>query len=161
MKLKDSFFLSLIIGLSCISIQSQFDIRLHKFKNKKITNDSYLSQKEKYHIALIDSSIGYIERIFVVINSEELDIFQESVCGIEKFYKIDEKTSISYFSDFQYANYKDQLFEGENKTLEMSEYESWINIHYIADFQYGENILTMYPYSYTKTKKAYKLESCK
>ena len=114
------------------------------------------------------ANIDYLEdeliRIFVVINSalvNDTTIIRQIICELKKSYPLDNNSYISFFSDKKYANYKDELFFNERKSLPESEYRNWLDSYYLGEFEFDTLTFKTFPVSnFMDRQKTYKIKSC-
>jgi len=160
-------FLTLIIVslafLSCDCSINKNEISLDKFEDNPIHhNINTLENTDKvtpdFRVALIDSIDSKIQRVFVVIDSINIEVIQNAICEVSQNYRLTERSNISFFTDEKYANYKDEVFfminddpfKDENNYLPIEEYENWRNEYYLAEYDLKSKELVLFPANVNK-----------
>jgi hypothetical protein len=90
-----------------------------------------------FKIAGIDTLENKIQRIFVVIspkNANDTSIIRQIIGVLKASYPLDNKSSISFFSEKKYANYKAVLFIDGKHLLPKTEYQNWKDNYYLGEY---------------------------
>jgi hypothetical protein len=101
-----------------------------------------------YQITKIDSINGSIQRLFIVIDStkvHDFELIEEIILAVDQDYNIAPKTHLSFFCDEKYADYKDELFLGDQSEFTIEDYRKWKNYYYLGEFDYETNEYLSYP----------------
>jgi hypothetical protein len=126
-------------------------------------NDQFV-KSDFFEIAKIDYHGKLLQRIFVVILSENVNdtsVIRQTICELKKSYPLDNNSNISFFSDKKYADYKTELFMDGKNLLPQTEYKSWMDSYYLGEYEFKTNQYNTYPVSSTKEKqKSYRLNCC-
>jgi hypothetical protein len=118
-----------------------------------IQNSSLLLTKTKAEIAYYDS---ISKRYFVVIDSSivfDKKIIKQVIRDLEENNETSLKASISFFSDYKWANYKDILFINTPIKYPIEEYSNWLNFYYQGEFDFQTREYHTFPISDSKLHK--------
>ncbi len=120
--------------------------------NSKLNERSKVIPKkihyENFDVVYKDFYGDRLQRVFITIASDDIYetlILKSIICEIKKMYKIDKKSSISFFSESKYADYKTTLFIDEGHLFPLEEYENWMNFYYLAEYDFETNEYRTYP----------------
>lgn len=137
------------------------------FGQNELSVESSAKESSIYQVALVDYHQDWIQRIFVVIPSEEVrnvELIQDIVCELEDKYPVEGRSNISFFTEKKYANYKSDIFVSTGSEFtdeEMLEYQKWRNDYYLAEFEYENGIYIIFPSAeIAGKKKKFKLSKC-
>jgi hypothetical protein len=128
---------------------------IEKFGASKTIYPEYTSkvipEKTNYNnfeVAYLDFHKDWLQRIFIsidTVNIYDTLLIQSIICEIQTLFDPDEKSSISFFSEKKYADYKTTLFIDENHLFPMEEYDNWMNYYYLAEYEFETNEYKTYP----------------
>lgn len=119
-------------------------VKISQQESVKLVNDND-DFNDKFKVVLIDSTNKMIQRVFVVIDSNNISVIRTAICKICKKYNLTNKSNISFFTEEKYANYKDKLFNIDDKFFPKEEYEKWLNNYYLAEYESISEELTLFP----------------
>jgi hypothetical protein len=98
--------------------------------------------------------IGYhdsrAQTIFVVIspkNVNDTSIIKQIINAVKQTYPLANKSSISFFSEKKYANYKTELFTDETSLLPKTEYQKWKDNYYLGEYEFKTTEYKTFPAS--------------
>ncbi len=106
--------------------------------------------EKEFEIVSNDYYKDYLQRVFIVIDSTRvLDslFIQKVVCELKTQYDFQERTSVSFFTEKKYANYKTNLFVNEDHSLPRFEYNNWLNFYYLGEFDNEDKTYKTFPVS--------------
>lgn len=135
---------------STYSLDSQH-IQDKESNNKKEESAKIVSeqtQPKNYEIALLDFYKGKLQRVFVTIDSTKIkntELIKSIICEIKNLPQVESGTSVSFFTEKKYANYKDILFINEGHPQPIAEYENWKNYYYLAEYDFLSKAFRTYP----------------
>ncbi len=158
-------FIVSLAFLSCDSSINKNENSSGKFEDNSIhqnidTLENADNLTNDFKVVLIDSIDRRIQRVFVVIDSINIEVMQNAICDIFGNYQLTERSNISFFTDEKYANYKDEVFfiidddpfKDENNYLPIEEYENWRNEYYLAEYDLKSKELVLFPANGEKKK---------
>ncbi|NOQ74026.1 MAG: hypothetical protein GQ574_18615 [Crocinitomix sp.] len=110
--------------------------------------DSTTNNTVDYKVVKVDQLETHLQRLFIVIDSAEVHnakLIQYIVIEVCANYDLDSNSRLSFFCDEKYANYKDNLFMGDQAEFSITDYYKWMNFYYLAEFDFATKIYISYP----------------
>ena len=163
--MKQPLLITLLIFTSCTNHQvtPQLSGATEQVKDDSVVRPNAKSESASaYEISKVDDRNGHIDRVFVVINpSSVYDTSQvrQVILSVKSRYVLDSKSSVSFFSDRRYADYKDNLFDGTSPSLSMSEYKNWLDLYYLGEYSFESNQYITFPAcAQTNKQKVYRFD---
>lgn len=114
-----------------------------------------------YEVVKIDKKEDGIDRLFIVIDSADVHntaLIQKIVVEVCANYTLDNNSRLSFFCCEEFADYKDNLFLGDQTEFGIEDYYKWRNHYYLAEFDFTSKIYTSYPAYNGKQLKSKKVE---
>lgn len=107
-----------------------------------------LIKTDSFEVARLDYSQNRLQRIFVVIRPDkaaDTTFIRQIIRTLRNHYPADGHTNVSFFSRKKFANYEDELFEVEGHSLPETEYENWLNLYYLGEFELETALYAIFP----------------
>ena len=119
-----------------------------------------------YKVTKIDQKEDQIQRLFIVIDSADVHnagLIQKIIIEVCTNYTLNSNSRLSFFCCEKFADYKDNLFLGDQTEFGIEDYYKWRDNYYLAEFDFSTKIYTSYPASNgrkLKDKKTEILQGC-
>ncbi|KAB1065993.1 hypothetical protein F3059_00540 [Salibacter halophilus] len=174
LSVKRTLLLIVIIGfVSCSGFESSESNKAEKSISEKpsIEEENGVSEKtEKRTFPKIkNASVVQFDndnnRYFIVVDSSivfDYERIKQVICQIDSKLSTDTNTSISFFNEAKWANYKDELFFDESSKYPKHEYSNWLNTYYQGEFSFKTRLYKTFPVSEPNKnkRKVQKIKSC-
>ncbi|MFT5822092.1 MAG: hypothetical protein ACI8ZM_003348 [Crocinitomix sp.] len=114
-----------------------------------------------YQVVKTDQLESHLQRLFIVIDSAEVNnavLIQNIVIQVCANYDLDNNSRLSFFCDEKYADYKDNLFLGDQIEFAIEDYYKWLDHYYLGEFEFATKTYTSYPTYHGKGLKGKKIQ---
>ena len=129
------------------------DLEAKQLQEIKEEDSSIFATIEKAKISSYDV---LSKRYFVIIDSSivyDYRVISHIICELTVNNETDSNTSISFFTNQKWANYKDLIFSNIPEKHPIEEYQNWLNIYYQGEFDFKTREYNTYPVSDPKMNK--------